>query len=108
MRQTNGFDPFFAALPALGVDGSLATVGRFPPDPTMAPAFGKVFAKTGTTVEGDELKAQAFAGYIDAKSGRRLAYVVYVNGVKPIADIADVIKVFGDEGEISALLYDAY
>ena len=74
----------------------------------MAPAFGKVFAKTGTTVEGDELKAQAFAGYIDAKSGRRLAYVVYVNGVKPIADIADVIKVFGDEGEISALLYDAY
>ena len=44
------------ALPALGVDGSLATVGRFPPDPTMAPAFGQVFAKTGTTIEGDTLR----------------------------------------------------
>ena len=48
------------------------------------------------------LKAQVFAGYMDAKSGERLAYVVYVNNVKPIETIADVIKVFADEGVISA------
>ena len=38
--------------------------------------------------------------------GVPLAYVVYVNNVSPIADIGDVIKVFADEGEISAILYD--
>ncbi|MGD0533079.1 MAG: hypothetical protein ABSA62_12655, partial [Methyloceanibacter sp.] len=70
------------------------------------PAFRHVYAKTGTTVAKDALKAQVFAGYIDGKSGVPLAYVVYVNNVSPIADIGDVIKVFADEGEISAILYD--
>ena len=45
---------------------------------------------------------------IDAVSGRRLAYVVYVNNVKPIESIADVIGVFADEGVISALLFGRY
>ena len=41
-------------------------------------------------------------------SGKRLAYVVYVNNVAPIESIADVINVFADEGVISALLYGRY
>jgi D-alanyl-D-alanine carboxypeptidase/D-alanyl-D-alanine-endopeptidase (penicillin-binding protein 4) len=104
MAGRRTFPAYFAALPSLGVDGSLASVGRIPFDPLIAPAFGKVFAKTGTTVEGSRLKAQAFAGYMNAASGRRLAYVVYVNDVSPIAGIGEVIEVFADEGRISALL----
>jgi D-alanyl-D-alanine carboxypeptidase/D-alanyl-D-alanine-endopeptidase (penicillin-binding protein 4) len=106
MRKTKVSQTYFEALPALGVDGSLATVGIDPPNPTTAPAVGRVFAKTGTTIADGTLKAQVFAGYIESKAGKLLAYVVYVNNVTPIGSIADVIEVFGDEGEISAILYD--
>jgi D-alanyl-D-alanine carboxypeptidase/D-alanyl-D-alanine-endopeptidase (penicillin-binding protein 4) len=108
MSRTPVYEAYFDALPILGVDGSLATIGRDPPNPLIEPAIGKVYAKTGTTVEPGVLKAQVFAGYVDARSGRRLAYVVYVNNVKPIESIADVIGVFADEGVISALLYGRY
>ncbi len=108
MSRTPVYEAYFDAMPILGVDGSLATVGRDPPNPMIEPAIGKVYAKTGTTVEPGVLKAQVFAGYLDARSGRRLAYVVYVNNVKPIEGIGDVIKVFADEGIISALLYGRY
>ena len=37
--------PYHAALPILGVDGSLAGTG------TKLPAKGHVFAKTGTTLD---------------------------------------------------------
>ena len=108
MRDTPVFEPYFDAMPILGVDGSLATIGKDPPNPVIAPAIGHVYAKTGTTIAEGTLKSQVFAGYLDAKSGERLTYVVYVNNVSPIDSIADVIKVFGDEGEISALLYGRY
>jgi D-alanyl-D-alanine carboxypeptidase/D-alanyl-D-alanine-endopeptidase (penicillin-binding protein 4) len=104
MSRRRTFEPYFEALPALGVDGSLATVGRSPRNPVIAPAFGKVFAKTGTTIDDTGLKAQNFAGYFDGVSGRRYAYVVYVNDVTSVKTVADVIKVIEDEGEISALL----
>lgn len=108
MSRTPVYEAYFDALPVLGVDGSLATIGRDPPNPLIEPAIGKVYAKTGTTVEPGVLKAQVFAGYLDAVSGRRLAYVVYVNNVRPIESIADVIGVFADEGVISALLFGRY
>jgi D-alanyl-D-alanine carboxypeptidase/D-alanyl-D-alanine-endopeptidase (penicillin-binding protein 4) len=108
MSRTPVYEAYFDALPILGVDGSLATIGRDPPNPLIEPAIGSVYAKTGTTVEPGVLKAQVFAGYLDARSGRRLAYVVYVNNVKPIESIADVIGVFADEGVISALLFGRY
>jgi PBP4 family serine-type D-alanyl-D-alanine carboxypeptidase len=106
MRKTNASEAYFDALPALGVDGSLATVGIDPPNAIIAPAVGRVFAKTGTTVADGSLRAQVFAGYIKSKAGKLLAYVVYVNDVAPIGSIADVLSVFSDEGEISAILYD--
>ena len=104
MSRRPTFAAYFASLPSLGIDGSLATVGRAPPNAVIAPAFGRVFAKTGTTIDATGLKAQNFAGYIDAASGRRLAYVLYVNDVGTVKSVADVIEVFEDEGEISALL----
>ena len=59
-------------------------------------------------MEPGVLKAQVFAGYLDARSGRRFAYVVYVNNVKPIESIGDMIGVFSDKGVISALLFGRY
>jgi D-alanyl-D-alanine carboxypeptidase/D-alanyl-D-alanine carboxypeptidase/D-alanyl-D-alanine-endopeptidase (penicillin-binding protein 4) len=47
---------------------------------------------------------QAFAGYINSKSRRKLAYQLVVNQV-PFKTIDDVIQIFQDEGTISALLW---
>jgi D-alanyl-D-alanine carboxypeptidase/D-alanyl-D-alanine-endopeptidase (penicillin-binding protein 4) len=107
MSKRGVFIPYFDSFPILGVDGSLAAVGVDPPNPVIEPAIGKVFAKTGTTVLDGFFKAQVFAGYIDAKSGRRLAYGLYVNDIGQLQSIAEAIAVFNDEGEISAIIYDA-
>lgn len=98
------FAQYFASFPILGVDGSLATVTDFESEKTLAPAKGQVHAKTGTFIEGSLIKGQAFAGYINAKSGRKLAYELVVNNV-PFKTINDVIHVFQDEGAISAILW---
>jgi D-alanyl-D-alanine carboxypeptidase/D-alanyl-D-alanine-endopeptidase (penicillin-binding protein 4) len=88
-------------LPVLGVDGSLAHTGA------DLPARGHVFAKTGTTIDSSGLKAQVLAGYIDARSGRRLAFAVYVNNYGRITSIDDVTTVFDDEAAITNALYSA-
>lgn len=105
------YPPFVDALPNLGVDGSLAMVTDFESDPTLAGAAGQVHAKTGTFVaaatapaSGLVLKGQALAGYIDAKSGRRLAFALTVNNV-PVSSIDDVVGVFQDEGIIAAIVW---
>jgi D-alanyl-D-alanine carboxypeptidase/D-alanyl-D-alanine-endopeptidase (penicillin-binding protein 4) len=97
---------FQHALPVMGVDGSLATSG------VDLPGKGHVFAKTGTTIApGDrdaiELKAQNFAGYIDTRSGRLVAYALMANGAGTIRDIeTDVSEVINDEALISNILYE--
>jgi len=106
MSRRDVFPAYFDSFPILGVDGSLAVVGVDPPNPVIAPAIGKVYAKTGTTVLGTFFKAQVFGGYIDAKSGRRLVYAVYVNDIGTLTDITEALEVFNDEGEISAIIYD--
>ncbi|CAM2939453.1 serine-type D-Ala-D-Ala carboxypeptidase [Legionella steigerwaltii] len=102
------FPVFFDALPILGVDGSLATVTEFQTNPSLLGATGKVHAKTGTFLQETKqdlvLKSQAFFGYIDATSGRRLVYQLVVNDVK-ISSITDVIQVFQNEGILSAVLW---
>ncbi len=109
MSRRPVFADFYNALPSLGVDGSLAMVTGFAADPMLAGAKGKVHAKTGTFVSGTEagavLKAQALAGYIDTKSGRRLAFTLAVNDVGVISDISDVLEVFQDQGTIAAYLW---
>jgi PBP4 family serine-type D-alanyl-D-alanine carboxypeptidase len=109
------FTSFFAALPILGVDGSLGFVKNFQSDPALAGATAQVSAKTGTYVEGSPagivLRAQALAGYIKAKSGRQLAFALVVNEV-PIADreqlLRNVIQVFQDQGTVAAILWRDY
>ena len=104
------FSAFFAALPVLAEDGSLAFVTDFMADPSLAGAKGQVCAKTGTYMTmADEhtltLRSQSLAGYIDTKSGRRLAYVVAVNNVPKIDGIEALLQVFQDEGTISAIVW---
>jgi PBP4 family serine-type D-alanyl-D-alanine carboxypeptidase len=101
MARSDVAQPYLAALPVLGVDGSLAHSG------SDLPARGHVFAKTGTTIADGALKAQNLAGYIDARSGRRLAFAVYVNDVGPIRSIDDVADVFEDEAAITNVIYES-
>jgi D-alanyl-D-alanine carboxypeptidase len=92
------FPFYFKSLPILGVDGSLAEVG------IGSPAQGKVFSKTGTYIEDGKIGAQVLAGYIDARSGRRLAYALFVNDAGAISGISDVIGVVEDEAAISTII----
>ena len=45
------------------------------------------------------------AGYITAKSGRRLAFALTVNDVGPITDLAPVLRTVQDQCMIAALLW---
>lgn len=107
MAKTKVGDIYQAALPVMGVDGSLAHTG------TTLPGNSHVFAKSGTTVatgpdgKTPELKAQNLSGYIETKSGRKVAYALMVNDAGPVVDIAnDVGAVFEDEGTISSIIYE--
>jgi D-alanyl-D-alanine carboxypeptidase/D-alanyl-D-alanine-endopeptidase (penicillin-binding protein 4) len=108
MRGRPTFPEYFAALPIMGVDGSLAFVTDFESDSTLAPAKGQIHAKPGTfvaaTAEGASVRGQAFAGYIRAKSGRKLIYHLVVNNVA-YTGISGLLQVFQDQGTISALLW---
>ena len=70
-------------------------------------------AKTGTFLEagpdGNSLivRGQAFGGYIETRSGRRLAYQLVVNDV-PIEGLDDLISIFQNEATISAILWRDY
>ena len=64
-----------ATFPVAGIDGTLS--GRF----KSSPLKGKLFAKTGTLNE-----VNALSGYLEAKSGRTLAFSILVNGHLPGSD----------------------
>ncbi len=111
MRLMPDYAAYVDSLPFLGVDGSLTTVTDFEADPTLAGAKGKVYAKTGTyvglsstTPVVPQLKGQALAGYIDAKSGHRLAFFVTVNNVA-FEGFPTVLNAFQDEGMIAAQIW---
>ncbi|NQV11251.1 MAG: D-alanyl-D-alanine carboxypeptidase [Cyanobacteria bacterium] len=89
---------FRAALPVLGVDGSLAETGR-----DLA-ARGEVMAKTGTTIDATGLKAQVLAGYLRSPSGRDLAFALFVNDAGPVSAITEVAEVFEDQAVITDLI----
>ncbi|MGB3306021.1 MAG: D-alanyl-D-alanine carboxypeptidase [Thermomicrobiales bacterium] len=101
MGKTTAADVYQSALPILGVDGSLAHSG------TSLPAKGHVFAKTGTTLDDSGLKAQTLAGYIDARSGRKLAFAVFLNDAGPVGSISDVTEVLEDEAVITNAIYES-
>ena len=99
-----------ATLPILGVDGSLAMVQ------TGTPAAGHVFAKTGTLAQGDFFDqnglrylfpAKALGGYMDAKSGRRLAFaIVAANSV--FDTIEGAFEANDDVGKVAALIQGSF
>ena len=65
-----------------------------------------MFAKTGTTVDQTGLKAQVLAGYILTRSGRHLAFALFVNNVGSLKAFTDITHVFDDEASITDILYD--
>ena len=82
MAKRDDWPTFKAALPILGVDGTLATVVD-----KDSPAKGKVFAKTGTLIWADGLnqrsllRSKALAGTMTTKDGRELFFALFVNDV---------------------------
>lgn len=82
MAKRADWPTFKAALPILGVDGTLATVVD-----KDSPAKGKVFAKTGTLIWVDGangrtmLRSKALAGAMTSKDGRELFFAAFVNDV---------------------------
>jgi D-alanyl-D-alanine carboxypeptidase/D-alanyl-D-alanine-endopeptidase (penicillin-binding protein 4) len=82
MRKRDDWPTYRAALPVLGVDGTLVDVV-----PASSPAKGHVMAKTGTLVYTDLmndrplLRSKALGGVMTTKGGRELAFAVFVNDV---------------------------
>lgn len=99
------FAEFRACLPILGVDGSLTNVA------TTSPARGKVMAKTGTAVAGDDLgqrlaiQAKALAGYFQAGDGSWRAFNAVVNDASGGTDVTAVLEANEDVGEVAAALW---
>lgn len=98
-------EPFHDALPILGTDGTLATIQP------NAPAAGKVYAKTGTFSSYDPLNkrtivhAKGLAGYFTSKSGRQIAFAVYVNNLA--ANVPDPTVFAGQAlGEIASIAWE--
>jgi serine-type D-Ala-D-Ala carboxypeptidase/endopeptidase (penicillin-binding protein 4) len=82
MARRPDFAVYRAALPLLGVDGTLAdVVGK------DSPVRGKVWAKTGTYVDNDllndriYLRCKSLAGVMTTKSGRKLVFALFLNHV---------------------------
>jgi D-alanyl-D-alanine carboxypeptidase/D-alanyl-D-alanine-endopeptidase (penicillin-binding protein 4) len=62
------FDSFYASLPVAGRSGTLRSIGR------GTSAEGRVVAKSGTI---DRIKN--YAGYVNTRSGKRYAFVLFIN-----------------------------
>jgi D-alanyl-D-alanine carboxypeptidase/D-alanyl-D-alanine-endopeptidase (penicillin-binding protein 4) len=107
-KTRQDFPIFFAGLPILGKDGTLAKIQK------DNPGAGHVFAKTGTFAAEDRLNlrlmlnGKGLAGYVMTKSGKTLAFAAYVNHVSMPADPESAQKIAGQAlGEIAAAAYDA-
>lgn len=100
MQSLDAFEAYREGFPKLGVDGSLASIG------VDSPAKGKVYGKTGTMVVGGIYQAQVLAGYIDAKSGKRLAFAIVMNDIGPFTGLGDAIAAFEAEGQIATVIYE--
>lgn len=96
---------FEAALPILGKDGTLALIQ------VNSPAAGQVHAKTGTFSSFDPLNRRSIvhgkglAGFFTSKSGRKIAFAIYVNNVA--ANVPDPAGMSGQAlGEIASIAWE--
>ena len=104
IASSNIAEPFIASLPVMGRDGTLWDIQP------ASPAAGHVRAKTGTLTYDDCLHkgvvfaAKGLAGYVDTKSGRRLAFTTYLANFHRLAssnlDPGQVL------GELAAAIYE--
>ncbi|MGW1375933.1 D-alanyl-D-alanine carboxypeptidase/D-alanyl-D-alanine endopeptidase [Streptomyces sp. NPDC002446] len=104
-QRTGEARRFRAALPILGVDGSLADNCR------DCPARGRVFAKTGTVAGGDALNdriavgAETTAGYLETGKDRFDVFFAGVNGASTAGpDINGVLAMENDVANVAAAL----
>jgi len=105
LRTQPYFQTLYAALPILGVDGTLFNIAN------NSPARGKVHAKTGTWSGGDELNQRAIvtgkglAGFMTTASGRHVAFCFYINNL-PVAHGQDASRVAGQiNGALATATY---
>jgi serine-type D-Ala-D-Ala carboxypeptidase/endopeptidase (penicillin-binding protein 4) len=105
MARRPDFAAYQAALPVLGVDGTLVdAVGA------DSPARGKVRAKTGTYGDADYLngrmllRSKALAGYLTSESGRSLVFAIFLNDV-PLPRGANADREGKTLGRLCELLY---
>ena len=96
---------FRSALPVLGRDGTLSLIQ------SNAPGAGKVSAKTGTFASYDPLNrrqivhGKGLAGDFTTKSGREIAFAIYVNNVA--ANVPDPALLAGQAlGEIASIAWE--
>jgi D-alanyl-D-alanine carboxypeptidase/D-alanyl-D-alanine-endopeptidase (penicillin-binding protein 4) len=106
MATRPDYDVYLRAQPILGVDGTLAkSVG---PD---SPVRGHAQAKTGTLVWDNGLfgrglcTSKALAGYLTTKSGRKLAFATFVNGVH-LKDGLETKHIGQDLGKLCEIVYE--
>jgi D-alanyl-D-alanine carboxypeptidase/D-alanyl-D-alanine-endopeptidase (penicillin-binding protein 4) len=105
MARRPDFAVYQAALPVLGVDGTLVdAVGA------DSPARGKIRAKTGTYGDSDLLngrmllRSKALAGYATTANGRPLVFAVFLNDV-PLARGATADREGRALGKLCDILY---
>jgi D-alanyl-D-alanine carboxypeptidase/D-alanyl-D-alanine-endopeptidase (penicillin-binding protein 4) len=100
MTTRPAYPAYRLALPLLGIDGSVASVGKN--------VVGKehIAVKSGATVQNGQMVAISMAGYIDARSGRSLAFALFVNDAGPLTAIADSLEVFEDQAQIAGIVYN--
>jgi D-alanyl-D-alanine carboxypeptidase/D-alanyl-D-alanine-endopeptidase (penicillin-binding protein 4) len=106
MATRTDFDVYHRALPILGVDGTLAkSVGP------QSPARGQAQAKTGTLTWDNGLSgrglctSKALAGYLTTKSGRKLAFAAFVNGVH-LKEGLETKHIGQDLGKLCEIVYE--
>jgi serine-type D-Ala-D-Ala carboxypeptidase/endopeptidase (penicillin-binding protein 4) len=99
---------FHAGLPILGVDGTFAQNQR------GTPAAGHVFVKSGTRAMSSPTDKQGIisaltqAGYIDAKSGRKLVYAMFLRDLPLGTDATAFETADHQQGEIAAAFWAGY
>jgi D-alanyl-D-alanine carboxypeptidase/D-alanyl-D-alanine-endopeptidase (penicillin-binding protein 4) len=105
MANHRDFAAYHAALPTLGVDGTLAKA--VDPD---SPARARVAAKTGTLVSKDTmndryiLTSKTLAGYLTSASQRRCAFAMLMN-TTPIRELAEIKQHGRTLGRLCEVLY---
>lgn len=108
MASRPDFAAYQAALPVLGIDGTLAGALA-----DHSPARGKIQAKTGTLLWSNTMNggyivtSKALAGYATTAGGRRLAFAMFVNNV-PIRESHETTRLGQVLGRLCEIMYESF